>query len=50
MDQWIARQNIAALKRRLVDRKPHDSEAELRRQLAEQEHILRSVGGPATRR
>jgi hypothetical protein len=45
MDQWIARQNITALSRQLGDGRFHDNEAELRRQLAEQQDILGSLTG-----
>ncbi|HVN00309.1 MAG TPA: hypothetical protein VMT68_08850 [Caulobacteraceae bacterium] len=47
MDQWIARRNIAALKQRLGDGKTHENEVELRRQLAEQETLLRRLNESA---
>jgi hypothetical protein len=46
MDQWIARRNIAALKQRLSDGKVHENDGELRRQLAEQEALLRRLNDP----
>lgn len=50
MDQWIARRNIAALKQRLNEGKVHENEVELRRQLAEQESLLRRLDDHMKRR
>ena len=42
-EHWIAQANVTALKRRLADGEVHANEAELLRQLAEQEALLRSL-------
>lgn len=47
--RWIAKRNITALKLRLEDGKYYENEDELRRQLAEQEEILRKLVGPIKR-
>jgi hypothetical protein len=43
MDRWVTQKNIEALKQRLGDGRIHENEAELRRQLAEQEALLRGI-------
>jgi translation initiation factor 2B subunit (eIF-2B alpha/beta/delta family) len=50
MEQWIARRNISALRQQLADGQHRENEAELRRQLAEQEALLRKLNGPLHRR
>ncbi|HXQ12763.1 MAG TPA: hypothetical protein VN805_17360 [Caulobacteraceae bacterium] len=50
MDQLIVRRTIARLQQELADGKPRENEAELRRQLEEQETLLRELNDPVKRR
>ena len=49
MDLWVARANIAALRRRLAGAAFTGDRAELLRQLAEQEERRDRLDGPAKR-
>jgi len=43
MDQWVARRNIARLTQKLGERPSLETEAELRRQLAQQLALLEEL-------
>ena len=50
MDQMIVRRAIARLQQELADGKARENEADLRRELEEQETLLRELNDPMKRR